>query len=63
METTLDRLDFLVLAVYLVSVVGLGSYFARGVKTSDDFSWLGEASAGFPWAFPLSSPFSAPTAI
>ena len=48
METTLDRLDFLVLAVYLVSVVGLGSYFARGVKTSDDFFLAGRSFGWFP---------------
>ncbi len=48
METTLDRLDFLVLVVYLVAVVGLGSYFARGVKSSEDFFLAGRSFGWFP---------------
>ena len=48
METVLDRLDFLVLVVYLVAVVGLGSYFAREVKTSDDFFLAGRSFGWFP---------------
>ncbi len=49
METSLESWDFLILVVYLLGIVALGSYFARGMKTSEDFFLAGR---GFSW-FPL----------
>ena len=48
METSLEFWDFLILGVYLLGIVGLGSYFAGGIKTSEDFFLAGRSFSWFP---------------
>ncbi len=48
METSLEFWDFLILIVYLLGIVALGSYFARGIKTSEDFFLAGRSFSWFP---------------
>nr|VFJ89639.1 MAG: solute:Na+ symporter, SSS family [Candidatus Kentron sp. H]VFJ96693.1 MAG: solute:Na+ symporter, SSS family [Candidatus Kentron sp. H]VFJ97619.1 MAG: solute:Na+ symporter, SSS family [Candidatus Kentron sp. H] len=42
-ELRLETLDFVVVALYLVFIVGLGFYFSRRMKTTDDYFLAGRS--------------------
>jgi SSS family solute:Na+ symporter len=52
MNTTVHGLDLIVLIIYIVGIVFLGSYFIKKNKTAEDFTAAGRAMPG--WAVGLS---------
>ncbi len=48
MESSLESWDILIIFVYLLGIVALGSFFAKGIKTSDDFFLAGRSFSWFP---------------
>ena len=46
----MNGIDYAIVVLYMVTMVGLGFYFKRS-KGSSDYFWAEKVLAGFPFAF------------